>query len=105
MTDSQYIEVAEMWGWRRGKAHNTIWWLDGVTKQCWEPDSSALMDRINSWEGFGRTVERFVGDMKNAPKFWALIKPIIAQYLMNQAKDSIEQFFEQIHLAALEALK
>jgi len=50
-------------------------------------------------------VERFAGDMKNGPKFWSPIKPIIAQYLINQADDAVEQFFKQIHLAALEALK
>jgi len=104
LTESQYIEVAEkIWGWERHDHQVGDKYYITIDSRILYDDQ--LHKEVNSWEGFGRTMERFAGDMKYSPKFWALIKPIIAQYLINQADDAVEQFFKQIHLAALEALK
>jgi len=64
LTESQYIEVAEMWGWKKAKFNSA----DPNSFDCWIDENSQLVcddtvidehasKAVNSWQGFGRTVE------------------------------------------------
>lgn len=120
MTNSQYIEVAEMWGWKRTggrwKDHDNEIWEDenGCVVRYW--DGVAMMDIehcINSWQGLGRTVESM---RKINYQFLAwgdscgfCIKPIKSHPIIKMDYDySIRngtELIEATHLAALEAIK
>jgi len=97
MTNSQYIKVAEMWGWKH--TSDGIWGKAGHVQFC----DHDLEDEVNSWQGFGRTVEAI-----EASDVWDGFSIAVASYLakyLEYAEFSLDDLFEAIHLAALEALK
>lgn len=55
LTESQCIEVAEkVWGWQNYDNEN---FYSPTGKPVWYPDKSRIERMVNSWTGFGRTVE------------------------------------------------
>lgn len=111
LTESQCIEIVDkLWGWNAKKVESEWVYSDaykhtgnGFTKEQW------LKGEVNSWQGFGRTVEAMAG------KKWVFTDgefylcflshigkqvPIVVIDDWNDPKNLIEA----THLAALEAI-
>lgn len=100
LTESQCIEVAEkIWGCH---TNGSRWWRskdDIQSHNIWLMDYDAIQKEVNSWTGFGRTVEAMAG--KN------IIIEVVAKHYTDYLRGAItkEQLWEATHLAALEAGK
>ena len=96
MTNEQITAVAEeVWGWRING--NGI-----ILKPCGTISVTAitvdeLRKDVNSWQGFGRTVEA----MAKREILFKTLPNILSTYLAGNS--TIEWLFEATHLAALEA--
>jgi hypothetical protein len=112
MTNEQRREVAEkVWGWRYRNTRPgnpdteylpMYWYQPKETDGQLVPtfNINQLKDEINSWEGFGRTVESMRGH-PNSNMFEEMIDAEFHSYLLEIIGQS--SFFEATHLAALEA--
>ena len=104
MTNEQCIAVAEKgWGWkhRAPDALNLDRWLSpGSEPGNYNQEYSAddLKREVNSWSGFGRTLEKSI----NPSSIWKFTT-ILREYLDGSLTK--EQFIEAIHLVALEAVR
>ncbi len=109
MTNEQCIQIAEkIWGWK--KDTDTLGfttWSGGITLHA----ISTLKREVNSWQGFGRTVEAL---SERGWDFGADDGVVLFQRDHgNQVHESFyvvspfkkEQFIEATHLAALEVKK
>ena len=99
MTNSQCIEVAEkVWGLSVGDIQDEYTeYLCAVEYQTNETKDEWLRDEVNSWQGFGRTLE----SVKEVPTMF-LLKIL----LDDRTRDdwTTDEFIEATHLAALEAI-
>ncbi len=95
MDSNQYIEVAEkVWGW------------DSHSDEFIEGDEQALKKEVNSWQGFGRTVEAMDKTKTGLKKLMRFRKlALIAMDEMIAGETSISKGIETTHLAALEAVR
>ena len=99
MTNEQYIQVAEkVWGMR---------WPE------WWHEQDELIKEVNSWQGFGRTVEAML-----KKHYWfepafctehqydciSFVHETLASYPIHYERNDLEEFIEATHLAALEAV-
>jgi len=101
LTNSQYIQVVELWGWT---LIDGDWyqptpnpdWPQGL-KVCTE---TGIKSEVNSWSGFGRTVEAI-----RASKHFAAKDRLMRMYEgYLQRGITKEMLWERTHLAALEAI-
>jgi len=91
LTDEQCIEIADkVWGWEFDVTRSKLngMYLCGIQNQ------------VNSWQGFGRTVEAMADRTHCA--FYSKLKAHLAQYFMDESKEKLNGLFEMVHLAALE---
>jgi len=125
MTNEQCIAVAEkVWGWTRNEYGN---WCESDGHETYIIDSSAgdwdkqLEKQVNSWQGFGRTVEAMAKKgsqlcieyddkwgcdelgFSYKAEFYAIKENINSDGSWNPMEP--KTLIEATHLAALEALK
>ena len=111
MTNSQYIEVAEkVWGWNPIPLDSQNWTTSkGLDTRFLRHLSSRwnIEDEVNSWQGFGRTVEAMAKnwgphDVGPMQILIAKFKDNLARFILNQ--QDVDELIEATHLAALEAI-
>ena len=110
MTNDQCIQVAEkIWGWKRTggkwKDHDNEIWEDenGGVIRYWDGLSMMSIEQcVNSWSGFGRTVQRMRGH-PNYGEFSVKCSVYLNGYLAEMT--GVSYMFEATHLAALEAVR
>jgi len=92
MTDIEFAkEVAEkVWGWRR---HGGVY----LNNTSYPYVAEFLPREVNSWAGFGRTVEAMV---IKCPSFNAGL-----EFQYGTSKDNISKIIKATHQAALDAVK
>ena len=91
LTNEQCIEIAEkVWGWKSAKKSDWRW-------------ESYIATEVNSWQGFGRTLESLRANRNDTAI--TIIKGEVGNYLRNDGIDSEEELWEATHLAVLEAMK
>ncbi len=104
LTNEQSIEIAEeVWGWKPETiAGRKVWRessLGGYTAD--------LHYIVNSWQGFGRTVEAMLTRDDLSPiqtfKLFDTFVRILLSWLRNEI--NLQSFWESTHLAALEAIR
>jgi hypothetical protein len=110
LSTEQSIEVAtKVWGWTQDLASKpsepnlTVWEKPHTEFACWEHD---IVKEVNSWQGFGRTVEAMAERYKNNAYQYNLrvrISNSILRYV--QGEITKEELWQETNLAALEALK
>ena len=115
MTNDQCIQVAGLWGWTLRKdgwyqPTTNLDWPLGL-KVCTE---SGIKSEVNSWSGFGRTVEAMF-----QKRYWfepafctehkydciSFVHETLASYPIHYKRDCSEDLIEATHLAALEAVR
>ena len=120
MTNSQCIEVAEkVWGWKKREAdpatgseeYRPIYWYEPnehpgqLVPTC---NLNQLKDEVNSWQGFGRTVEAMdkKGFRFGGTRFSIITAHQIKDFLIQKVDDwkDLKTFIPATHLAALEAI-
>ena len=104
LTNEQCIEVAEkVWGWECKPREDHGWYtFSGIDKFNYEYTYHIdwLIGQINSWKGFGRTVERAKRIIDGI--FWAKFTTLYDNFITGRLPK--EEFWAQSHLATLEAL-
>lgn len=118
MTSEQCDEIVrKVWGWEN---HDKEHFYSPSGEPVWYPDKARIEKMVNSWQGFGRTVEAMANGDENG--FWTLdinmnMVTFIAHRSPQPITDPIEKcwcsagineiptLWEATHLAALEALK
>ena len=122
LTNEQCIEVAEkVWGWKCKPREDRGWYIfSGIDKFNYEYTYPIdwLRDEVNSWQGFGRTVEAMFGKGKcvyiskwishvgfNCMDTMCMDKNHISDEMIDDELEFPEHLWEATHLAALEAMK
>ena len=102
MTNDECIEVAEkVWGWESLEEYDK-WGSPGDDVPIgmhWSID--AIEREIESWSGFGRTVEAMAG--KDQYQFAVDTRVLLEAFIVGAIPK--EELWERTHLAALEAIK
>jgi len=114
MTDEQYIQVMELWGWKLIEGD----WYQPTPNTDWPKGlkvctAAGIKSEVNSWSGFGRTVEA----MAEKDKYlyindkWDLCfydGPFSVNEdgsdLLTFAKEDLNSMIQATHLAALESI-
>jgi len=123
LTNEQCIQVAEkVWGWKRKAEDKATANKEGMPPRWIEPGSDPLKSinrlynawqlkhEIESWSGFGRTVEAMAEKKLNflvepsSVMFWSADRSIQFAVPYTRNPFNKEHFIEATHLAALEAI-
>ena len=121
MTNSEYIEVVEkVWGFELSKNPNfyrSIWTHPSEDETMIIHDWD-IEGKVNSWQGFGRTVEAmakrgcifiaddiYIGFILESKRHVERQGPPAFMWSRQLPRDSLNNFIEETHLAALEAVR
>jgi len=98
MTDEQCIQIINLWGWHK----HPQGWYDGDFKigqlNYARDEKDWIKRKVNSWEGFGRTVEVMAGK-KLSPDDLQELSVIYEAYLAGSITHV--ELWEATHIAAL----
>ena len=101
LTNDQCIQVVEkIWGWQSHQTGVYFMPTGSVSVQALSPDE--LKNKVNSWQGFGRTVQRMRGH-PNYGEFSVKCSIYLNGYLAEMT--GVNYMFEATHLAALEVVR
>ena len=92
LSADQCVEVAKMWGWKRKLFNGVPMWMGDPTKGSWVAEEY-LPEMVNSWSGFGRTVEAMIARGGHPHD------------IIKKSCPTSERVIELTHLAALEAVR
>ena len=116
LSTEQCIEVAEMWGWKRknfdaGYISTKVdeeWWVDERGKRKFIAGGPRLKQEVNSWQGFGRTLEAMADKLNivSIHEYRKFVKSVISAITESvwSRPFHFKHFIEATHLAALEAI-
>jgi len=116
LSNKQCVEVVEkVWGWKSSRVPSQfqdVWWMfDGnrMLKQCDLDSYGKLAAEVNSWSGFGSTVEAMAVEYNfgnDGGVVWFEHK-IRAGYFSHSISNEfdVSNFISATHLAALDAIK
>lgn len=107
LSNLQCVEVAEkVWGYKQEMAYHGDNYLPSLVLSNLEPIAIRdIQDEVNSWQGFGRTVEALQNQQEIKYMAAIIIKGEIGNYLRRDGIDSVEELWKATHLAAIEAVK
>ena len=111
LTNDQCIEIAEkVWGWPMVQVKGTIdlWHID-LSDDMY--DIHSIRNKVNSWSGFGRTVEAMAenGWYFQEVDFWktvhlGFVGDSAEKFCVEWDPEKPKELIEATHLAALEAI-